>query len=270
MAENHLDGRVIGFALDGTGYGTDGKIWGGEVLLARYEGFERAAHFEYVPLPGGAAAIREPWRMAVSYLAQHFGREFLNVDIPFVRQLDRRKVEFLLRMMEQEVNSPLTSSCGRLFDAVAALAGIRQQVNYEAQAAIELEMAMTVSEQDRAYPMRLLPDGEHWIISTRPLFEALLDDLGRSLPIGAISRRFHDGLVECFVDLATLLREKTAMDRVCLSGGTFHNIYFSQRLEARLFEAGFQVFTQKEVPSGDGGLSLGQALVAAAKGRVKQ
>jgi len=270
MAENHLDGRVIGFALDGTGYGTDGKIWGGEVLLAGYEDFERAAHFEYVPLPGGAAAIREPWRMAVSYLAQHFGREFLNVDIPFVRQLDRRKVEFLLRMMEQEVNSPLTSSCGRLFDAVAALAGIRQQVNYEAQAAIELEMAMTVSEQDRAYPMRLLPDGEHWIISTRPLFEALLDDLGRSLPIGAISRRFHDGLVECFVDLATLLREKTAMDRVCLSGGTFHNIYFSQRLEARLFEAGFQVFTQKEVPSGDGGLSLGQALVAAAKGRVKQ
>ena len=270
MAENHLDGRVIGFALDGTGYGTDGKIWGGEVLLAGYEDFERAAHFEYVPLPGGAAAIREPWRMAVSYLAQHFGREFLNVDIPFVRQLDRRKVEFLLRMMEQGVNSPLTSSCGRLFDAVAALAGIRQQVNYEAQAAIELEMAMTVSEQDRAYPMRLLPDGEHWIISTRPLFEALLDDLGRSLPIGAISRRFHDGLVECFVDLATLLREKTAMDRVCLSGGTFHNIYFSQRLEARLFEAGFQVFTQKEVPSGDGGLSLGQALVAAAKGRVKQ
>ncbi|MGD0824040.1 MAG: carbamoyltransferase HypF [Terriglobales bacterium] len=270
MAENHLDGRVIGFALDGTGYGTDGKIWGGEVLLAGYEDFERAAHFEYVPLPGGAAAIREPWRMAVSYLAQHFGREFLKLDIPFVRQLDRRKVEFLLRMMEQGVNSPLTSSCGRLFDAVAALAGIRQQVNYEAQAAIELEMAMTVSEQDRAYPMRLLPDGEHWIISTRPLFEALLDDLGRSLPIGAISRRFHDGLVECFVDLATLLREKTAMDRVCLSGGTFHNIYFSQRLEARLFEAGFQVFTQKEVPSGDGGLSLGQALVAAAKGRVKQ
>jgi hydrogenase maturation protein HypF len=270
MAENHLDGRVIGFALDGTGYGTDGKIWGGEVLLAGYEDFERAAHFEYVPLPGGAAAIREPWRMAVSYLAQHFGREFLNVDIPFVRQLDRRKVEFLLGMMEQEVNSPLTSSCGRLFDAVAALAGIRQQVNYEAQAAIELEMAMTVSEQDRAYPMRLLPDGEHWIISTRPLFEALLDDLGRGLPVGAISRRFHNGLVECFVDLATLLREKTAMDRVCLSGGTFHNIYFSQRLEARLFEAGFQVFTQKEVPSGDGGLSLGQALVAAAKGRVKQ
>ncbi len=266
MAENHLEGRVIGFALDGTGYGTDGKIWGGEVLLAGYEDFERAAHFEYVPLPGGAAAIREPWRMAVSYLAQHFGREFLKLDIPFVRQLDRRKVDFLLRMMEQGVNSPLTSSCGRLFDAVAALAGIRQQVNYEAQAAIELEMAMTMTAaEDDPYPVKILPEGEHWIISTRPLFEAVLDDLGRGLAAGEISQRFHDGLVEGFVRLATLLREKTALDRVCLSGGTFHNIYLSQRLEARLFEAGFQVFTQKEVPSGDGGLSLGQALVAAAR-----
>jgi hydrogenase maturation protein HypF len=270
MAENHLEGRVIGFALDGTGYGTDGHIWGGEVLIAGYEDFERAAHFEYVPLPGGAAAIREPWRMAVSYLAHHFGREFLELDflkldIPFVRQLDRAKVDLLLRMMEQGVNSPLTSSCGRLFDAVAALIGVRQQINYEAQAAIELEMAMASSEEDTAYPMKLLREDDHWIIGTRPLFEALLDDLGRNLPVAAISRRFHNGLVEGFVELATLLRKKTTLNRVCLSGGTFHNVYLSQRLEARLSEAGFEVFTQKEVPSGDGGLSLGQALVAAAK-----
>ncbi|HLM80211.1 MAG TPA: carbamoyltransferase HypF [Terriglobales bacterium] len=279
MAENHLEGRVIGFALDGTGYGTDGTIWGGEVLIAGYEDFERAAHFEYVPLPGGAAAIREPWRMAVSYLAHHFGREFLKpqflkLDIPFLRQLNRPKAELLLRMMEHGVNSPLTSSCGRLFDAVAALVGIRQQVNYEAQAAIELEMAMASSEtasseEDTAYPMKLLPElvpeSGHWIISTRPLFEALLDDLGRNLPVGAISRRFHNGLVEGFVQLATLLQKKTTLNRVCLSGGTFHNIYLSERLEARLSEAGFEVFTQKEVPAGDGGLSLGQALVGAAR-----
>ena len=274
MAENHVEGRVIGFALDGTGYGTDGNIWGGEVLIAGYEAFERAAHFEYVPLPGGAAAIREPWRMAVSYLAHHFGREllkleFMKLDIPFVRELSRPKVDFLLRMMERGVNSPLTSSCGRLFDAVAALAGIRQQVNYEAQAAIELEMAMVMAEEDRAYPLKLLPDlapnDDHWIISTLPLFEALLDDLSRNVPVATISRRFHNGLVECFVELATLLRKKTALHRVCLSGGTFHNVYLSQRLEARLSEAGFEVFTQKEVPAGDGGLSLGQALVAAAR-----
>jgi hydrogenase maturation protein HypF len=269
MAENHLAGRVIGFALDGTGYGTDGKIWGGEVLIAGYEGFERAAHFEYVPLPGGSTAIREPWRMAVSYLAHHFGREFIELDIPFVRELNRSKVEFLLQMMEKGVNSPLTSSCGRLFDAVAALAGVRQQVNYEAQAAIELEMAMTVSAEDGAYPIKLLLDAasgdDRWIIGTRPLFEALLDDLAQNVPVATISRRFHNGLVECFVELASLLRNKSALSRVCLSGGTFHNVYLSQRLEARLSEAGFEVFTQKEVPAGDGGLSLGQALVGAAR-----
>ena len=265
MAENHLEGRVIGFALDGTGYGADGHIWGGEVLIAGYESFERAAHFEYVPMPGGEAVIREPWRMAVSYLAHHFGREFLSLDIPLVRQLNRPKVDLLLRMMKQGVNSPLTSSCGRLFDAVAALAGIRQQVNYEAQAAIELEMAMASSEDETGYPLKLPPDGDGWIIGTRPLFEALLDDLGRNLPAAAISRRFHNGLVEGFVQLATLLRNKTTLHRVCLSGGSFHNLYLSQRFEARLSEAGFEVFAQKEVPSGDGGLSLGQALVAAAK-----
>ena len=265
MAENHLEGRVIGFALDGTGYGTDGHIWGGEILTAGYENFERAAHFEYVPMPGGEAAIREPWRMAVSYLAHYFGREFLGLSIPFVRQLDLPKTEMLLRMTEHKLNSPLTSSCGRLFDGVAALVGIRQQVNYEAQAAIELEMTTSASEDETGYPLELVPDGDSWIIGTRSLFEALLDDLGRNLPVAAISRRFHNGLVEGFVQLATLLRKKTALQRVCLSGGTFHNIYLSQRLEARLFEAGFEVFTQKEVPSGDGGLSLGQALVAAAK-----
>src|ERR1022692_270317 len=264
MAENHLEGRVIGFALDGTGYGADGNIWGGEVLLAGYEDFERAAHFEYVPLPGGEAAIREPWRMAVSYLAHHFGGGgFLKLDIPFVRQLKRPKVDLLLRVMAQGVNSPLTSSCGRLFDAVAALIGIRQEVNYEAQAAIELEMTISASEDETCYPLELVPDGDSWIIGTRPLFAALLDDLIRNVPVAGISWRFHNGLVEGFVQLATLLRKKTALNHVCLSGGTFHNFYLSQRLEARLSEAGFEVFTQKEVPSGDGGLSLGQALVAA-------
>jgi len=278
MAENHLEGRVIGFALDGTGYGTDEKIWGGEVLIAGYEGFERAAHFEYVPLPGGAAAIREPWRMTVSYLAHHFGREFLQMDFmksdtSFARELDRTKVKVLLSMMEKEVNSPLTSSCGRLFDAVAALAGIRQQVNYEAQAAIELEMAMTLSgigssEENSFYPMKLLANDDRWTISTRPLFEALIHDLASNVSVATISRRFHNGLIECFVELATLLREKNGLQRVCLSGGTFHNIYLSQRLEARLLQTGFEVFTQKEVPAGDGGLSLGQALIGAAKSRL--
>ncbi len=263
MAENHLDGPVIGFALDGTGYGTDGKIWGGEVLVADYAEFERAAHFEYVRLPGGEAAIREPWRMAVSYLARHFGDDLWNLDIPFVRNLDRRKTDVLLQMIRKEVNSPLTSSCGRLFDAVAALACIRQQVNYEAQAAVELEMAVEPSDACGSYPFELVLDGDQWIIGTRPLFFALVEDLARGSSKGTISARFHNGLIECFAEIASLLRKKTQLKQICLSGGTFHNAYLSQGLEKRLAEDGFEIFTHHEVPAGDGGLSLGQALVAA-------
>jgi hydrogenase maturation protein HypF len=262
MAENHLDGRVIGVALDGTGYGTDGRIWGGEVLLGDYDGFERAAHLAYVPLPGGEAAIREPWRMAVSYLVRHFGCEFVR-ELPFLSSIPRQKMEFLFRMMEQGINSPLTSSCGRLFDAVAALAGIRHRVNYEAQAAIELEMTIDTSCDECAYPFELVAEGESRIIDTRGLFEALLHDLGRAVPIADISRRFHNGLVEVLADLANLLRERSGLERVCLSGGTFQNVYLFERLCDRLEKQNFQVFSQSEVPAGDGGLSLGQALVAA-------
>jgi hydrogenase maturation protein HypF len=268
MAENHLQGKVIGFSLDGTGYGTDGRIWGGEVLVADYAGFERAAHFAYVPLPGGAAAIREPWRMAVACLSRHFGRDFLDLPIPFVRSLDPAKVELVLRMMEREVNSPLTSSCGRLFDAVAALIGIRRQVNYEAQAAIELEMAALSSTDETAYPLALVSDpsggeAERWIIDTRPLFEAILADLERGVDAGAIARRFHHGLARTFVELARRLRRRGSLHRVCLSGGTFQNAHLLERLRLLLLADGFEVFTHAEVPAGDGGLSLGQALVAA-------
>ena len=203
--------------------------------------------------------------MAVSYLAHHFGREFLELDLPFVHRLEAHKTDLLLRMIEQKVNSPLTSSCGRLFDAVAALTGIRQQVNYEAQAAIELEMAISSSEGCNGYPLDLVPDGDCWIIGTRTLFEALISDLQRRIDPGEISRRFHNGLVDTFVRTARLLRDKNGLNRVCLSGGTFHNVYLSQQLELQLNKGGFEVFTHHEVPAGDGGLSLGQAMVASAR-----
>jgi hydrogenase maturation protein HypF len=263
MAENHLEGKVIGIALDGTGYGTDGNVWGGEVLLADYESFERAAHFAYVRMPGAAAAIHEPWRMAVSYLFQHFGRDFWNLPIDFVKQLDRRRTETLLKMVERGVNSPLTSSCGRLFDAVAALAGIRQRVTYEAQAAIELEAAIAPGGDDSAYPPALAPDAAGWLIDTKPMFEALVSDLRRGESASLISRRFHNALIEIFLRVAKLLRDRNRLERVCLSGGTFQNAYLQEGLSARLAAAGFEVFTHSEVPAGDGGLSLGQALVAA-------
>ena len=264
MAENHVDGPVIGFALDGTGYGTDQTIWGGEVLIAGYAHFERAAHLACIPMPGGEAAVREPWRMAVAYLARHFGREFLERRLQLVEEIGRGRIETLLRMIERGANSPLTSSCGRLFDAVAAVIGIRSHVSYEAQAAIELEMA--ISDPDREvppYPLRLLRDREPWIIDTRPLFELLLDDVDAGAAQSVLSQRFHNGLIEILVQVAVLLREKHRLDRVCLSGGTFQNVYLFERLIRRLRDRSFEVFTHAEVPAGDGGLSLGQALVAA-------
>ncbi len=263
MAENHLEGRLIGFSLDGTGYGTDGQIWGGEVLLADYIGFERTAHFDYVPMPGGAKAIREPWRMAVAYLAHHWGREFLSLPIPFVRQLDKREVGTILQMLARKVNSPMTSSCGRLFDAVAALVGLRTHVNYEGQAAIELEAAIGGSTDATPYPIELRAEGNTWIFDTLQLFERLFEDLRRHVPVGTISRRFHNGLVEAFVQLAVMLRDQHALERVCMSGGTFQNVFLAENLCSRLETLGFKVFTQAEVPPGDGGLSLGQIMVAA-------
>ena len=316
MAENHLEGKVIGFALDGTGYGTDGSIWGGEVLIAGYRDFERAAHFEYIPLPGGAAATREPWRMAVSYLAHHFGDEFLKMKLPCLAEISQSRFDLLLRVLDRRVNSPLTSSCGRLFDAVAAIAGIRNQVSYEAQAAIELEMAIeNLNRKDRqefaqnakgklssddfvAYTFELrsnsqaaeqrqnaargvspgnkpqedsapagrqnpdVEDATVLLIRTRPMFEALVEDVLRGTPVSAISRKFHNGLVNIFVEIARALRDSTSLNRVCLSGGTFNNLYLTTSLLAALTAAEFDVFTQNEVPAGDGGLSLGQAMVA--------
>jgi hydrogenase maturation protein HypF len=263
MAENRLHEKVIGFALDGTGYGTDGRIWGGEALLADYSGFERIAHLAYVPLPGGEAAIREPWRMAIAYLAHHFGKEFLDWPVPLLDEINRSSLNLLLQMMERGLNSPLTSSCGRLFDAVAALLGVRSQVNYEAQAAIELEMAALESNDKVAYPMGLVPEGAGWTIDTRPLFDALLADLDRKLPASVMSRRFHNGLVEIFARLARLIRDRSALRQVCLTGGTFQNVLLLDGLRDTLRAEGFEVFTHAEVPAGDGGLSLGQAMVAA-------
>ena len=252
MAENLIDGRVIGLALDGTGYGTDGQIWGGEALIAGYATFERAAHFAYVALPGGAAAIREPWRMAVSYLVQAFGEDFLTLDIPFVRELQRGKAELVLRMIAQRVNSPLTSSCGRLFDAVAALIGIRQEVSYEAQASIELEMLGRSSTATDGYPLAIRRQDQCWQIDASSLFAGIVEDLRRKVCTETISRRFHNGLVETLVRLACLLREESSLNQICLSGGTFNNLLVFEHLIRELKFLRFEIFTHSEVPRATG------------------
>jgi hydrogenase maturation protein HypF len=263
MAENRLDGKVIGFALDGTGYGTDGNVWGGEVLVSDYRGFERVAHLDYGPMPGGSAAILEPRRMAISYLFRHFGRDFWDLDIPFVRALDRRRTENLLKLIEHGINSPLTSSTGRLFDAVAALAGVRERVNYEAQAAIELEAVIDEAGEGSGYPLAIREEGGAWIIDTRPLVVALVEDLREGVAPGVVSRRFHLGFVDVLARTAELVRGRTGLERICLSGGSFQNCFLSQHLLERLEHRGFQVFAHADVPCGDGGISLGQAMIAA-------
>jgi len=263
MAENHLDGKVIGIALDGTGYGTDAAVWGGEVLVADYSDFERMAHFEYVPLPGGAAAIHEPWRVALSYLMKHYVKDLNSLELPFLRGINERRRQVIQQMIDRQVHSPRTSSCGRLFDAVAALVGIRSTVNYEAQAAIELEMAAYDSTDLAAYRFDLIPDGNHWQIGTLSLFQSLLADIRRQESIADMSRRFHAGLAAIFVELSDKIREQTQFNRVCLSGGCFHNALFFELLLDGLRAKSFEVYFHSEVPAGDGGLSLGQALVAA-------
>jgi hydrogenase maturation protein HypF len=269
MAENHLDGRVIGIALDGTGYGTDGAIWGGEVLLADYLNFERVAHLQYFPLPGGAAAIHEPWRIALGLLCRDFGNQLPLAESLLSADIEPRKRSVVLQMIERSVNTPMTSSCGRLFDAVAALIGIRSTVNYEAQAAIELEMAARDSTDQVSYAFDLLQKESGWEIGTRSLFESILQDMRNQVHASDMSRRFHNGLAAIFAEAAETIRDSSALNRVCLSGGCFQNALLFEALHGLLRQKGFEVYYHSEVPTGDGGISLGQALVASHRAHLQ-
>jgi hydrogenase maturation protein HypF len=268
MAEYGLTGEVIGLALDGTGYGTDGKIWGGEVLIARLDGFERFAHLEYVPMPGGDAAVKEPWRMALGAL-RTAGFDVSSNEILKLLGARENEVRLLDRMIERGVNSPLTSSCGRLFDAAAALILGRRRVDYEAQAAIELEgICVDEADDEPGYPIELV-DGD-WgarepvkIVATR-LWRELLKDLANGVNNARIAARFHAGMADGFVQASIRARMATGMRQVVMSGGCMHNRRLARLLRTELEAEGFDVFQQWQVSPGDGGLSFGQAAVAAA------
>lgn len=201
--------------------------------------------------------------MAASYLRHAFGPDLFQLSIPFFQQISASKLRTVFQMMERSVNSPLTSSCGRLFDGVAALIGLRHEVNYEAQAAIELEMARDESAARRPYTFAMRKEDGGLLIDPAPVIQAIVEDLVRARTPGQISQRFHDGLVDVLVRTACQLRERTSLNIVCLSGGSFHNFYLASELERLLARKGFRVFTNSQVPAGDGGLSLGQAVVAA-------
>jgi len=267
MAENGLSGPVIGIALDGTGYGTDGQIWGGEVMIAEEKDFLRWGHFTYLPLPGGAAAIKKPWRMAVSALYDILGERLLETELPFLSSIPRSRLKILIDMIEKGVNSPLTSSCGRLFDAVAAVSGVRNYVAYEGQAAVELEAAAD-EDRHRSYPVEIRTVEDMNEFPTRPILQAVLEDVMEGLRLEMISATFHNTLVRLFLEAGRRVRASHHLDRVVLSGGCFQNARLLVDLREALEKNGFQVYTQAAVPSNDGGIALGQAMVADAKYRA--
>jgi hydrogenase maturation protein HypF len=268
MAEHGLPGPAIGLSLDGTGYGTDGRIWGGEVLLSSLDGFERFAHLEYVPMPGGDAAVREPWRMALGALHS------ADFDVGSEQMLEllgahENEVRVLLRAIERGLNAPLTSSCGRLFDAFAAVILGRRRVDYEAQAAIELEgLAVNEADDGPGYAIEIKPG--NWTarqaaqIDPGSMWRELLTDLQAGVSRARISARFHTGVAEGFVRAAVMARAATGLGQVALSGGCMHNRRLARLLRTKLETEGFEVFQHVQVSPGDGGLSYGQAAVAAA------
>ena len=263
MAENGLDGPVLGLSFDGTGYGPDDCIWGGEVLIVETHQFTRAAHLAYLPMPGGAAAIKEPWRMAVSYLYNVFEGEFLDLKLPLFHGLEKEHIKIITQMISKRVNSPQTSSLGRLFDGIAAILGLRKRVAYEGQAAMELEMTIC-TETEESYDYHWERGKDSYQIPVGPIVRGVVKDIENGLQVSDISSKFHMTLIRLFSDLCTLLRQETGLDRVVFSGGVFQNARLLGGLRKALGERNFQVFTHSLVPTNDGGISLGQAVVAAA------
>ncbi|MBC8335548.1 MAG: carbamoyltransferase HypF [Anaerolineales bacterium] len=260
MAENGLAGdeRVIGVALDGTGYGDDGNIWGGEFLLADYAGYKRVTHLEYFPLAGGDAATKRPSRTALGLLWQ-LGLDW-DANLASVQDQCSEERMALRVQLERKLNTPLTSSMGRLFDAAAALAGVRQRVNYEAQAAIEFE-ALADDTEMGSYNF----DGSNAEIRVRAAIESLIADSLNDVPIPVISARFHNGIVNMVAEICIRLREKSGLNTVALSGGVWQNRYILTRTLKKLREDDFEVLIHRQVPANDGGLALGQAAIASWK-----
>jgi len=265
MAENGLRKRdkVIGLAFDGTGYGTDGKMWGGEVLICSYENFDRVGHLNYIALPGGEAAVKEPWRSALSYL-----RESFTEDIPDeLIEVDPMKKKVVLQMLKTGLNSPKTSSMGRFFDGISALLGIKYTSTYEGEPAIALEsVAIPV---DGEYSFELVLTEGKWVIDTKNTVREIVKDIKNKKNIGEIAGKFHNTVISFSLKLCIMFREKRDINKVALSGGVFQNEYLLEGLCRKLLEKGFEVYTHKKVPCNDGGISLGQLAVAGARKEIE-
>ncbi|MEE9528938.1 MAG: carbamoyltransferase HypF, partial [Dehalococcoidia bacterium] len=282
MADNKLESSVIGVAFDGTGMGSDGHIWGGEFLVADYYSFDRVGHLEYLPLPGGDAAIKRPYRTAVGYVLSLLGKDTLKAiiasgakhpPVAFIGEVSEIEVGIIKRQIESGLNSPLTSSMGRLFDAVSALMNIRGEIDYEGQAAVELEMAAyachceehsdeAISNDKECYPYRIIVDEGMRIVQLRDLLSAIIEDLEQGISSGRISVRFHNTIAKMTDEMCRLIADETGINQVALSGGVFQNRLLLRKTIKLLENSGFQVFTHRQAPCNDGGISLGQVVVA--------
>ena len=265
MADNRVEGEVIGVAMDGLGIGSDGRFWGGEFFVADFIHAERVAHLDYVKMPGGAKAIREPWRMAAVYLHRAMGDDFLNLDLPFVHNLDRKDWNVLRGMTRSNTNSPETSSMGRLFDAMSSLLGLRNVVNYEGQAAIEME-AMADRTCVEGYEFEATDNGS--IIKAEPVIKRAIEDLLDGVSPQVISAKFHLGVADLITSIARRIRAERHLNRIALSGGVFQNMFLLESVCRKLDSESFDVLIHNRVPPNDGGISFGQAAIANARVRT--
>ena len=258
MVEHNLDETVLGVALDGTGYGDDGKIWGGEFLVNSLSEYKRYAHFDYIPMPGGDQAAKEPWRMALVYLFYTFGYEVKTMDISFLKKYKTEDIDLILSMIMKDINSPLTSSAGRLFDAVAAILDLCHYNHFEAEAPMILESYIDPSIE--AYYNFVMKGNR---IDFVPAVQQIIQDLNRKTTLHKISTKFHNTIARVVLWIAQIARKDLGLNKVILSGGTFQNRYLSETTERLLKISDFEVFQPIRVPSNDGGIALGQIAIAA-------
>ena len=260
LAENGFTGEAIGIIFDGLGYGIDGNIWGGEFLVGSFRSFKRLGHFSHIPMPGGDAAVKEPYRMALSYLFRVYGDNLPAIDL--VKAIPKNEMKLFRQMIRKELNSPLTSSCGRLFDAVAALVGLRATVTYEGQAALELEQ-IADPMADGCYPFNLVKDAGGFVLDYAAVITAIVDDLLAGETTATISGRFHNTLANVVLSATRRIWNITGLETVALSGGVFQNRLLTEKVVQSLKDDSFTVLTHSRVPPNDGGLALGQAVIAA-------
>ena len=251
ILDNDIKGTVIGVAFDGTGFGTDGNIWGGEFLAGSLKGFKRAAHLKYIPMPGAETAVREPWRMAASYLYAAYGSKFLKLNIDFVKSLDKKKWTVIKAMIDKKLNSPLTSSAGRLFDAVGSLVFAQNTVRSEAELPIALEKIATLSCVDR--------------YSFEKMIKGIVEDLSKGLGAPTISAKFHNTVAAMIAQTSMELSKKFKTKKVVLSGGVFQNKYLTKRASSMLEERGLEVFTHSRFETNDSAIPIGQIAIAATR-----